>query len=114
MKPGNKTLFALVLSAALAFGGSALGAEAWTLERAIGHALTNSPDARIAHRRIAAARGGMDQANAALWPQLQLQSSYARTDNPMLAFGNILNQRSFSSSLDFNDVPDVDNLNVRA
>jgi outer membrane protein TolC len=112
MNASYKTLFALVLSA-MTFCCSARGAEAWTLERAIGHALTNSPDARIAQRRIAAARGGMDQANAALWPQLQLQSSYARTDNPMLAFGNILNQRSFSSSLDFNDVPDVDNLNVR-
>jgi outer membrane protein TolC len=31
----------------------------------------------------------------------------------MLAFGSILNQRSYSSSLNFNDVPDVDNLNAR-
>lgn len=88
-------------------------AEPWTLERAIHHALTNSPDARIAQQRIAAARAGIDQANSALWPRLQLQAGYTRTDNPMLVFGSILNQRSFSPSLDFNDVPDVDNLNVR-
>jgi outer membrane protein TolC len=113
MKSPREELPALLLLAAALLSSSAGAAEAWTLERAIGHALTNSPDARIAQRRIAAARAGIDQANAALWPQLQLQSSYTRTDNPMLAFGSILNQRSFSPALDFNDVPDVDNLNVR-
>lgn len=88
-------------------------AEPWTLEHAIAHALTNSPEARIAQQRIAAARAGIEQANSALWPHLQLQSSYLRTDNPMMVFGSILNQRAFSPSLNFNDVPDVDNLNVR-
>lgn len=88
-------------------------AEPWTLEQAIRHALTNSPDARIAQHRIVAAQAGLNQARAAFSPQLQFQSSYLRTDNPMLVFGSILNQRSFSSSLDFNDVPDTDNVNVR-
>jgi len=31
----------------------------------------------------------------------------------MLTFGSILNQRAYSTSLNFNDVPDVDNLNAR-
>ena len=31
----------------------------------------------------------------------------------MLAFGSILNQRAYSSSLNFNDVPGVDDLNAR-
>jgi outer membrane protein TolC len=92
-------------------------AESWTFERAVGHALTNSPDARIAEQRIRAARAGVDQANAAVWPTLQLQSSYTRTDNPMMVFGSILNQRAFGEAplgpIDFNDVPDLDNLNVR-
>ncbi|MCI0537474.1 MAG: TolC family protein [Verrucomicrobiales bacterium] len=88
-------------------------AEPWTLERAIGYALTNSPDARIAQKRIAAARAGIEQANSALWPHLQFQSGYTRTDNPMFSFGNILNQRAFSPAINFNDVPDTDNLNVR-
>ena len=115
MNLGNRTRFVPLLVLLVATAGSCVvrGSEPWTLERAIQHAVTNSPDARIAQRRIAAARAGLEQANAALWPQLQFQSSYTRTDNPMLAFGSILNQRSFSSSLDFNDVPDVDNLNVR-
>lgn len=92
---------------------AANAAEPWTLERAISFALTNSPDARIAQKRIVAARAGIQQADAALWPQLQLQSSYTRTDNPMYSFGNILNQQAYSSSINFNDVPDTDNLNVR-
>jgi outer membrane protein len=93
--------------------GVAPAAEPWTLERALDHALKHNPDARIARQRIAAAQAGLEQANAAFWPRLQFQSSYTRTDNPMMVFGSILNQRAFSSSLDFNDVPDVDDLNAR-
>ena len=88
-------------------------AEPWTLEQAIRYALTNSPDARLAIQRIATAQAGLNQAKAAFSPQVQFQSSYTRTDNPMLVFGSILNQRSFNSSLNFNDVPDIDNANVK-
>jgi outer membrane protein TolC len=92
---------------------SARAAQPWTLERALAYALVHNPDARIAQQRIAAAQAGLEQANSAFWPRLQVESSYTRTDNPMLAFGDILNQRSYSSSLNLNDVPDVDNLNAR-
>ena len=92
---------------------SAEAGESWTLERALRHALTNSPDARLAQQRVAAAQAGLEQAKAVFWPHVQLQSSYAGTDNPMLVFGSILNQRAFSPGLDFNRVPDVDNLNVK-
>lgn len=88
-------------------------AEPWSLERAVSHALTNSPDARLARHRITATRAALQQAEAAFWPRLQFQSSYTRTDNPMQVFGSILNQRAYDTSLDFNDVPDVDNLNVK-
>lgn len=92
-------------------------AEAWTLERAVQFALTNSPDARIALQRIAAAQAGLKQANAMAWPKLQFQSGYTRTDNPMMVFGSILNQRAFGKPplgpIDFNDVPDLDNLNIK-
>jgi len=104
---------ALLLATLLA----ARAAEPWTLERAVQFALTNSPDARIAVQRIAAAQAGLQQANALAWPKLQFQSSYTRTDNPMMVFGSILNQRSFGKPplgpIDFNDVPDLDNLNVK-
>ncbi|MBU6400207.1 MAG: TolC family protein [Verrucomicrobia bacterium] len=90
-----------------------LGAtEPWTFERAIRYASTNSPDAQLAQHRIAAARAQLEQANAALWPRLQLQSGYTHTDNPMLVFGAVLNQRAYSPSLDFNNVPNIDDLNV--
>jgi outer membrane protein len=90
-----------------------LAAEPWTLDRALDHALANSPDARLARHRIEAAQAMLRQANAAFWPQVQLQSSYTRTDHPVSVFSYALNQRSFSPALDFNNVPDSDNLNVR-
>jgi len=65
----------------------------WTLERALDYALAHNPDTRIAQQRIAAAQAGLEQANSTFWPRLQVQSSYTRTDNPMLAFGSILNQQ---------------------
>jgi outer membrane protein TolC len=99
----------LVLSWSLA----ALAAEPWTLERALQQALSGNPDARLAQQRIVAAQAGLDQANAAFWPRVQFESSYTAGDNPMLAFGSILNQRAYSSSLNFNDVPTVDDMNTR-
>ena len=104
-------LAAAILLVGVATTGAAV--EPWTLERALAFAQTNSPDARIAFQRVIAAQAGLEQANSAFWPRLSFQSSYTRTDSPMLGFGNILNQRAYSSSIDFNDVPDTDNLNVR-
>lgn len=108
MKSG--VVLALFLAAA---SNWAPAGEPWTLERALEQALSYNPDARLARHRIAAAQAGLEQANAAYWPRLQFQSSYLRTDNPMMVFGSILNQRAYSSSLNFNDVPDVDDLNAR-
>jgi outer membrane protein TolC len=98
---------------ALLWSLSALCAEPWTLERALEQALNSNPDARLAQQRIVAAQAGLEQADAAFWPRVQFQSSYTGSDNPMLAFGSILNQRAYSSSLNFNDVPGVDDLNTR-
>jgi outer membrane protein len=92
---------------------TAFGAEPWTMERALKQALAANPDALLARQRIVAAQAGLEQANAAFWPRVQVQSSYMGTDNPMTAFGSILNQRAYSSSLNFNDVPAVDDLNAR-
>lgn len=103
------TLFALLLGCA-----AAGAAEPWTLDRALEFALTGNPDARLAEQRILAAQAGLEQANAAFWPRLQMQTSYTRTDNPMVAFGSILNQRDFSAGMDFNNVPDVDDYNVKS
>ena len=83
-----------------------------TLEAAIQLALVHSPDTRIAAQRVVAAQGMLQQANAAFWPTLQLNSSYLVSDNPVTVFGMALNQRSYSPSMDFNDVPSSDNLNL--
>jgi outer membrane protein TolC len=99
----------LLLMGLLAVGAS----EPWTLMRSLDYALAHNPDAHIAQQRIASAHARLEQANSAFWPRLQVQSGYTRTDNPMLVFGSILNQRSYSSALDFNHVPDLDNLNTR-
>jgi len=109
----NRQVWSLVLLAGALICGVGRAAEPWTLERALAQALTHHPDAALARQRIAAAQAGLEQANAAFWPRLQLQSSYTRTDNPMLVFGSILNQRAYSGALDFNDVPDVDDWNAR-
>lgn len=109
-----QSLGTVTLAVALGMAASAVRAEPWTLERAMAHALTNSPDARLAQQRITAARAMIDQANSAFWPQLQFKSTYVRTDNPVMVFGSLLNQRSIDlGTLDFNSVPDVDNLNIR-
>lgn len=97
----------------LLLGVLTLRAEEWDLRGALLFATTNSPDTRIAQQRIAAAQAALGQANAAFWPKLQVGSSYTRTDHPVSVFGYALNQQSYSPSLDFNDVPDADNLNVR-
>lgn len=110
-----RTIWKLALvSAALAAGGlSVRAAEPWTLPAALAFARTNSPDARLADQRMLAADAAVRQANATLWPTLRVESSYVYTDNPMMAFGSILNQREFDPGLNFNRVPGTDNLNVR-
>lgn len=105
--------FAALLSGWIVAVLPGLAAEPWTLERALTEGLARNPDAKLAEQRIIAARAELEQVNAAFWPKLQFQSSYTRTDNPMQVFGSILNQRAYSSSLDFNDVPDTDDLNVK-
>jgi outer membrane protein len=102
-----------IVGVLLSWSLSALCAEPWTLERALQQALASNPDARLAQQRIVAAQAGLEQANAAFWPRVQFQSSYTGSDNPMVAFGSILNQRAYSTSLNFNDVPSVDDFNAR-
>jgi outer membrane protein TolC len=101
------------ISGLLLLGMLTARSETWSLEDALRYARTNSPDARIAQHRIGAAQAMLGQANAAFWPKLQASSSYARTDHPVSVFGAALNQRSYSPALDFNRVPDADNLNAR-
>ncbi len=111
MLPVSRTFLALLCGLALMDRASAQ--ETWTLRAALDHVLESNPDARIAQARIQSSQSRLDQAQSTWWPQLQFQSGYLYTDNPVTVFGATLNQRSFSPSLDFNDVPATDNLNLR-
>jgi outer membrane protein TolC len=113
MIPRMRCVFALLAIVLVTAATRADAAEPWTLARAVEFALTNSPDARLAEQRIAAARADLRAADAAFRPRVTFQSGYVRTDNPVAVFGASLNQRSFSSALNFNDVPDADNLNLK-
>jgi len=102
----------LPLAALLALGCFAPTAAGIDLADAIAEARRNNPDAALARKRIAAAEAAVAQADAIARPRLSVRSDYHRTDNPLGVFGAALNQRSFGPSLNFNDVPDADNLNI--
>ena len=109
------TLPILALLALLVLTPPAARAEdALTLEQAISTVLAQNPETIIAQQRIAAAQAGIRQAGSAFWPQVQLSSSYTRTDNAMNAFGFILSQRAFEQTMDFNHPGDTDDWNARA
>lgn len=86
--------------------------DVWTGPEAVQFALQNNPDAQIALKRIAWSAAAIKEANAAFYPQLGVQAGYARTNNPMYSFGNILNQGVFPNSIDidFNDPGETDDL----
>lgn len=84
----------------------------WTLEQTVSYALEHNPDLQIASESIEAAAAKIEQARSAYRPQVQIESSYTRTNLPLHAFGSILNQGVFDFGLDFNDPGEVDNLNV--
>lgn len=86
----------------------------WTAQAAVGFALEHNPDAGAALERIHAAEADIRMARAAFYPQLVLSSEYSRTNNAMQSFGNILNQGTFSQSIDFNDPGITDSLQTRA
>jgi outer membrane protein len=108
--PRLATLIALAV--ALLTSATLLRAEPWTLDRALSTALAQSPDAQLAHQRIAGAQAMIDQANSAWLPQLMLQSRYTETNTSMMAFGSILNQRAFNFGLDFNHPGRIDDFNA--
>ncbi len=100
----------IVGSALLSLAVGASAEEAWTLERAVGVALEHSPDTRIARARVEGAQALVEQAQSAWLPQLSISGRYTDTNNPMMAFGSILDQRAFSFALNFNHPGQIDNL----
>ena len=99
-------------TACIAFASVVVAAEPWTLDRAVAYALAHSPDALVARARVEGAQALVQQAQSAWYPQLAVSGRYTDTNNPMMAFGSILNQRAFSFGLDFNHPGQIDNLDA--
>ena len=109
-----KRLFPVLLAALIVSGASAEDApRPLSLAEAIRLALKNNPDLATAQQHVNAARAGIQQTEAALWPQVRLSGSYAASDNPVQAFMMTLNQRAFSFTGNFNHPDPTDNLNSK-
>lgn len=103
-----------VTAATLFAWGQAAAAAPLDLDAAVALAIEKNPEAKVAASRVAKARALARQAQAAFWPQAEVEASYTVTDNPARGFSFILNQRAFSPDIDFNDVGAVDDLGARA
>jgi outer membrane protein len=88
-------------------------ADELTLPAAIQLALKNNPDLAAAQQRVAVARAGLQQVDAAFWPRLRVSETYVASDNPVQAFMMTLNQRAFNFGANFNHPDTTDNLNTK-
>lgn len=85
-----------------------------TLADAVAASQSEHPDAAVALARLAEAQAKLRQANAALLPRLTVGSSYTITNQPAMAFMGLINHGAYTSSINANDPPTVDNLNLGA
>ncbi len=116
-KPGSAILLFLFLAGpviSVASGDTPVVPDLWTARNSVAFSLANSPDSRVALERINMATAVVDQARVAYYPSADISGQYGQTNNPMYSFGNILNQGTFSPSIDFNDPGRTDDLNLRA
>lgn len=74
-----------------------------TVDRAIEEALKASPELGQIRQRMAAATEQVRQAESTFYPKLSLVEEYSNTDNPVYALMNMINQRRFSPTIDFNN-----------
>lgn len=88
--------------------------EIWTASQAVTFALAENPDSSIALKRIEEARAVVAIARSADFPQVNLVAEYGQTNNPMYAFGSLLNQGAYNERIDFNDPGTTDNLQLKA
>ncbi len=69
-----------------------------TLAGAVKTAMENHPALRVADHQVAAAASGVEQARAGFFPRVDVSEGFARSDNPVYAFGALLNQGRFTSA----------------
>lgn len=69
-----------------------------TLSDAVKLALEKHPALRAAGHQAAAAASGVDQARAGFLPRVEFSEGVTRSDNPVYAFGSLLNQGRFTAA----------------
>ena len=107
-------LFPVLLAALIVSVASAEDApRPLALPEAIQLALQNNPDLATAQQRVASARAGLQQTEAALWPHVRISESYTASDNPVQAFMMTLNQRAFVFAGNCNAPETTDNLDTK-
>ncbi len=74
-----------------------------TVDRAIEEALRISPELEQIQQRIGAAAEQVKQAEASFYPRLVLSEDFNVTDNAVYALMDIINQRRFTPTINFND-----------
>jgi outer membrane protein TolC len=73
-----------------------------TVDRAIEESLRVSPELEQIQQRIYAASEQVRQAEASFYPRLVLSEDFNTTNNPVYALMDIINQRRFSTNINFN------------
>jgi outer membrane protein len=95
-------IFAVLLAGTPATPASAQGepraSADLALAEAVKLALERHPALRAASHQAAAAAAGVDQARAAFLPRVDFSEGITRSDNPVYAFGALLNQGRFTAA----------------
>jgi outer membrane protein TolC len=90
-------LFIFVMVGRLASAGEPLAPDL-SLSQAVKTALEKHPALRVAEHHAAAAASGVDQARAGFFPRVDFSEGFMRSDNPVYAFGSLLNQGRFTAA----------------
>ncbi len=82
----------------MTLASAASGQEPLTLKQAVEIALRSNPVLEAAEAGTMQAGAGIDQARSGYFPRVQVSESLQRSNNPVFAFGSLLNQRQFTES----------------
>lgn len=91
-------LWLLSIGATPAGAGAAAAESDLSLAEAVALALQTHPALAAADRLAEAAGASLDQARAGFLPRLELSETVTRGDNPVYAFGSLLNQGRFTAA----------------
>jgi len=89
-------LATILVTARTVWAGEPLTSEL-SLSEAVKTALEKHPALRAAGYQAAAAASGVEQARAGFFPRIDFSEGVVRSDNPVYAFGSLLNQGRFTS-----------------